>query len=91
MASATLPLAAEEALSKLVPSSSIDAAALLAVTVGSTVYFLRNSIWRDPYHHLWFDRPQLLEDGGSGDKSRSTRDVSQKIHELVSLNISTLA
>lgn len=87
MASATFPLAAEEALSQLVPSSAIDAVALAAVTVGSTVYLLRNAIWRDPYHHLWFDRPQLLEDGGSAETSKSTRDVSQIIQELVSPEI----
>ena len=87
MASTTLPLAAEEKLSQLVPSSAIDAVALAAVTVGSILYLFRNKIWRDPYHHLWFDRPHLLEENCSAATPRSTRDVSQVIEELVSLQL----
>lgn len=88
MASATLPLVAEEALSKLVPLGALDAVVLTAVTLGSTAYLLRDIIWRDPYHHLWFDRPQLSENAGSAETFQSTRDVSQMIKDLVSPNIS---
>lgn len=90
MASATLPLIAEETLSKLVPSGALDAVALAAVTVGSTAYLLRDIIWRDPYDHLWFNRPQLLENGGSAETSQSTRDVSKMIQELVSPKVSSI-
>src|ERR1700754_4497041 len=65
----------------LQPTSVGDVVALFLLAVLSLAYILRRTVWdkQDPYHHLYFERPQQ-QDGGSS-RRQVTRDIAQKIEE----------
>lgn len=56
------------------------------ILVIGVCYALRGIVWDkpDPYHHLWFEKPQA---GIIGSKSKETRDIGLKLEQNVSVSI----
>lgn len=71
-------------LGRLAPTSFLDLLALLFVGAGSVAYLFPQWTWNkpDPYHHIWFERPQQQE-GGLNNASQTTRNIAQRLEELV--------
>jgi len=67
------------------PKSSADFIILLATIIVLFGYLTRDKTWDkpDPYHHLWFERPQL-KDGDTRLASKQTRNIAQRMKDLVS-------
>lgn len=89
---ATVPPHLLAQLSKLPPPQTVaDIAALTAVAIASAAYLSHGIIWDkpDPFHHVWFERPQLRE-GGVPSKPQATRNIAQKMKEAVSDYIRSL-
>jgi NADPH-ferrihemoprotein reductase len=65
------------------PTGLIDYAALAVLGGVSATYLTRGLLWDkpDPYHHLWFERPQLKNGGQLGSANKETRDIAQKLEE----------
>ena len=63
-----------------------DFTALVLITLLTAGYFLRGIVWDkpDPYHHVWFERPQ--ENAGAA-RNQETRDIAQKLEEAVRADI----
>ncbi|KAH8812391.1 putative NADPH-cytochrome P450 reductase [Xylogone sp. PMI_703] len=57
-----------------------DLVALIVVLFLSVSYYLKGILWAkpDPYHHLWFEKPQGL---GVGSQKRATRDIAEKLQQ----------
>jgi NADPH-ferrihemoprotein reductase len=66
-----------------------DFAFLGFVILLSLGYCLRGVVWNkpDPYHHMWFEKPQA---GSIGAKSEATRDIGQKLEQTVSTKAAIL-
>ncbi|OCK75376.1 riboflavin synthase domain-like protein [Lepidopterella palustris CBS 459.81] len=64
------------------PSSYTDVAALGLIALGSAGYLLRGVAWDkpDPYHHLWYERPQE-KDIIARNAKKETRNIAQKLEE----------
>lgn len=71
---------------KLSQSASYDdVLVLILIILGSVGYLLRGIVWdkQDPYHHVWFERPQ--ESGASARQMKKrTRNIAEKLEEVVS-------
>jgi hypothetical protein len=68
---------------------NVDDFAFLGVFVFVGIcYALRGIVWEkpDPYHHLWFEKPQ----GDGAVKEANTRDIGAKLEQIVSRPIYTL-
>ncbi|KAJ5762286.1 uncharacterized protein N7511_005668 [Penicillium nucicola] len=65
------------------PTGIADYAALAVLGGVSAGYLSRGLLWDkpDPYHHLWFERPQLKNGGQLGSASKETRNIAQKLEE----------
>ena len=63
-----------------------DVAVFGILALFSTGYMLRGKVWDkpDPYHHLWFERPQDNQLSARNAK-RETRNIAKKLEEAVSL------
>jgi len=73
-------------IAKLSQSASYDdILVLILVFLGSIGYLLRGIVWhkQDPYHHVWFERPQESETGARQIRKR-TRNIAEKLEEAVS-------
>lgn len=68
------------------PSGLVDYASIGAFSLAVGTYLLKGKAWDkpDPYHHLWFEKPQV-QDSESGGKPKEARDIAQKLEETVSL------
>ncbi|KAI9820784.1 MAG: hypothetical protein M1827_005155 [Pycnora praestabilis] len=70
-------------LAKLSQSIALDDIAVLSViALGTAGYLLRGIAWDkpDPYHHVWFERPQEKDAAGRQTK-KETRNIAQKLEE----------
>ncbi|OQD87470.1 hypothetical protein PENANT_c005G03213 [Penicillium antarcticum] len=73
-----------QGLSKYATPTGIVDYTVLAILGGvSAGYLSRGLLWDkpDPYHHLWFERPQLKKGGQLGSANRETRNIAQKLEE----------
>ena len=80
-----------EVLREVSKSSGYDDLAVLALLAcGGISYLSKGKLWDkpDPYHHLWFERPQERYLEGRQVK-KETRNVAQKLEEAVRANITT--
>jgi len=66
------------------PSGYADYAAITAFSLAWGTYLLKGKAWDrpDPYHHVWFEKPQV-SDAAASDGVKETRDISQKLQETV--------
>ena len=66
------------------PSGYADYAAITAFGLAWGTYFLKGKAWDrpDPYHHVWFEKPQIA-DAAASDRVKETRDIAQKLQETV--------
>ena len=66
------------------PSGYADYAAITAFSLAWGTYLLKGKAWDrpDPYHHVWFEKPQVSDAAASGGV-KETRDISQKLQETV--------
>ena len=66
------------------PSGYADYAAITAFSLAWGTYLLKGKAWDrpDPYHHVWFEKPQVSDAAASG-RVKETRDISQKLQETV--------
>ena len=66
------------------PSGYADYAAIGAFSLALGTYLLKGKAWDrpDPYHHVWFEKPQVADAAASG-KPKETRDIAQKLEETV--------
>ena len=73
-------------LSFLTPATAIDTAAVVVAISLLASYLLADYTWNraDPYQYILFEKPQL-QDGGSRLASQTTRNISERLEELVSL------
>ncbi|KEQ73148.1 putative NADPH-cytochrome P450 reductase [Aureobasidium namibiae CBS 147.97] len=64
------------------PSGYADYAAITAFSLAWGTYLLKGKAWDrpDPYHHVWFEKPQV-SDAAASDGVKETRDISQKLQE----------
>lgn len=64
-------------------SETDDVLLLMAVLAGSVAYSLYTLFGNKPdkYHHLWFEKPQLM---GDNSRKAATRDVGLKLEKSVS-------
>jgi len=71
------------------PTSYADVVAFGLIALGSAGYLLRGIVWDkpDPYHHVWFERPQE-KDAASRNAKKETRNIAQKPEDLVCLVLS---
>ncbi|KAK1762423.1 hypothetical protein QBC33DRAFT_601515 [Phialemonium atrogriseum] len=65
------------------PASMADVVALAAVGLGLATHLLRGIAWDkpDPYHGVWFERPQL-RDAGAAPRQKATRNIAQRLAEF---------
>ncbi|KAI0127271.1 hypothetical protein BJ170DRAFT_732954 [Xylariales sp. AK1849] len=63
------------------PKSATDIAAILALVAGSIGLAYKPWDRPDPYHQLWFEKPQL-KDGAQKERVKATRNIAQKLEEL---------
>ncbi len=66
--------------------AAVDDVAVLGIfALFSAGYLTRGRLWDkpDPYHHLWFERPQDSQLGARNLK-KETRNIAQKLEEAVS-------
>lgn len=78
-------------IAKLSQSASYDdILVLIIIVLGSIGYLLRGIVWdkQDPYHHVWFERPQESE-AGARQKKKRTRNIAEKLEEAVSASSHT--
>lgn len=80
-----MPEALVSAVTIAKPQSFADLIALLCFLVAFLGYATRGKLWDkpDPYHHLWFERPQLKNDA-THTITKATRNIAQKMEEAVS-------
>ena len=66
------------------PTGYADYAAITAFSFALGAYLLKGKAWdrTDPYHHVWFEKPQIA-DAAASDRVKETRDISQKLEETV--------
>lgn len=72
-------------ITKLSQRTSYDDILVLVLTVlGLIGYLLRGIVWdkQDPYHHVWFERPQESE-AGARQREKKTRNIAEKLQEAV--------
>ncbi|KAI4762072.1 cytochrome P450 reductase 1 [Aureobasidium sp. EXF-3400] len=64
------------------PTGYADYAAITAFSFALGTYLLKGKAWDrpDPYHHVWFEKPQIA-DAAVSDRVKETRDISQKLEE----------
>lgn len=67
------------------PKSFADLVILIVTIIALFGYLARDKTWDkpDPYHHLWFERPQL-KNGSKRSASKQTRNIAQRMEDLVS-------
>ncbi|KAJ9292766.1 hypothetical protein DTO271G3_8465 [Paecilomyces variotii] len=73
-----------ELLKQAVPHSAADFVALLVISITLATYLTRGVFWDrpDPYHYLWYERPQLKDGSGEVAAARkTTRDIAKKMEE----------
>jgi NADPH-ferrihemoprotein reductase len=66
--------------------AAIDDVAVLGIlALASAGYWTRGKLWDkpDPYHHLWFQRPQD-SDAAARNAKKETRNIAQKLEDAVS-------
>ena len=81
----SLPYAAslERLLVGASPESAAEIATILALIAGSIGLAYKPWDRPDPYHNLWFEKPQL-KDGAQNERVKATRNIARKLEELVS-------
>ncbi|KAI4726728.1 cytochrome P450 reductase 1 [Aureobasidium sp. EXF-10728] len=64
------------------PSGYADYAAIAAFSFAWGTYLLKGKAWDrpDPYHHVWFEKPQIADTAAS-DRVKETRDISKKLED----------
>ncbi|KAI4852686.1 cytochrome P450 reductase 1 [Aureobasidium sp. EXF-8845] len=64
------------------PSGYADYTAIAAFSLALGTYLLKGKAWDrpDPYHHIWFERPQATDTAASG-RLKETRNIAQKLEE----------
>ncbi|KAH0362699.1 riboflavin synthase domain-like protein, partial [Aureobasidium melanogenum] len=64
------------------PSGYADYAAIAAFSLAWGTYLLKGKAWDrpDPYHHVWFEKPQIA-DSAASDRVKETRDISKKLRD----------
>ncbi len=76
---------------RLLRQLEIDDFAFLSLFLFLSVcYSLRGVVWDkpDPYHHLWFEKPQTANAGADG---ATTRDIGLKLEQSVGFQIFNMA
>ncbi|KAH8898906.1 riboflavin synthase domain-like protein [Thozetella sp. PMI_491] len=65
------------------PANTADVIAIAAMGAASAAYLLRGIAWDkpNPYHHLWFERPQL-KDGATSGRATTTRNIAERLAQL---------
>ena len=65
------------------PTGFADYAALAFLGGVGATYLSKGLLWDkpDPFHHLWFERPQLKNGGQAGSANKETRNIAQKLEE----------
>ncbi len=73
-------------LALFTPATTIDTAAVVVAISLLASYLLADYTWNrpDPYKYILFEKPQL-QDGAAGLASQTTRNITQRLDELVSL------
>lgn len=70
---------------RAVPHTAADFAALVVIAITLATYLTRGILWDkpDPYHYLWYERPQLKDGQGAGGTAaqKATRDIAKKMEE----------
>lgn len=70
------------ALQSILHHTRKDDVAFLALAIFSGIFYTRFIKDKpDPYHHVWFEKPQATDSNGKG---AETRDIGQKLEESVS-------
>ena len=82
---ATLPEFMIHVVQLAKPRSILDCIAFLASLLLFSAYVSRGVVWdkQDPYNYLWYERPQL-KDGDVRAIRKQTRNIAEKLEELVS-------
>jgi NADPH-ferrihemoprotein reductase len=72
-------------LAELAPRTVLDTAAVVTAGALLGAYFLADHTWNkpDPYQYIWYERPQE-QGGGSHSASQTTRNIAERLKELVS-------
>ena len=74
------------------PSGYVDYASIGAFSLAVGTYLLKGKAWDkpDPYHQLWFEKPQV-SDAAAGGKPKEARDIAQKLEETVRLDMTLVS
>lgn len=73
-----------ELLKQAVPHNAADFAALVVISITLAAYLTRGIFWDrpDPYHYLWYERPQLKDGSGAvAAAQKATRNIAKKMEE----------
>ncbi|GAD94751.1 hypothetical protein PVAR5_3380 [Paecilomyces variotii No. 5] len=73
-----------ELLKQAIPHTAADFAALVIIFITVATYLTRGILWDrpDPYHYLWYERPQLkVGNVAVSVAQKATRDIAKKMME----------
>ena len=68
------------------PQSTSDLVSITAIGIALVAYTLKGTPWNrpDPYHNLWFERPQF-KDGSQPNRPRASRNIAEILKQGVGL------
>ncbi|KAF2014874.1 cytochrome P450 reductase 2 [Aaosphaeria arxii CBS 175.79] len=74
---------AQSLVQALKPQTVTDRVAVLLFLLSAFGYLSRGRVWDkpDPYHNVWFERPQQEGGNTSHKRTETSRDVSQRLEE----------